>query len=439
MADQHDVTITITGTNDAPSIIYAQTDLVENTVESNVTISSFATGTIGFSDADLSDELEASHTSAGFRSEDFVASQATIDLINESFEMAASGGGGSSDSLVWVFEIDPRNVVSEGGEVLAVGEKLLIDFPVTVSDGNGGELQTRVTLAMTGTVDGIFLTVAGEYGEIVEGNSARRVAAGSFTISQQGESITELTVVPPWFTPNSRDQQFTISPAFEAAITAGFNSTIGDSGSSVDWTFAISEADLDHMAKHDLTAAFFDIIVDLSGGGREIHTVSILINGTNDLPVIVSDVGAVRGDLVEEGLSPGTDTAEGVLQATDADRGPPPKWSLPAGASPGVMQGIYGSLTLDQAGNWVYQLDNSAEMTEALTPGRLCRIASPPGQRIHSAVLSRQRSFSPLPAPMTSHISTSPPARPILTRRVLTASRNRAGASQRAMLMPMMS
>lgn len=369
LTDQHEVTITITGTNDLPAILYAQTDIVDNVVEDDVTISSFALGKIAYADADLTDELVATHGDAVLSSPDFIPSQTTAEMINEAFLLASGDDGGPDTTLVWTFEIDPRDVLSVDGEGLVLGERLLVEFPVTVVDGNGGVMNTRVSLALTATVDGIVLSVAGEFGEIFEGDNSRRTDAGSFSVVQQGATVTGLTVDPPRFALNSDDGVLTIPPAFSATITDGFSAVAADGSGSVDWTFSLAETDMDYLAENDLIAVFFDVTVSLSGGGSEIRTVSILISGSNDVPLVESDVSATRGILVEKGATEGTDTAEGELRAGDADRGEPPKWSFPAATTPGELRGTYGSITLAENGAWRYLLNDQLPVTDALKPG----------------------------------------------------------------------
>ncbi|WP_141347249.1 VCBS domain-containing protein, partial [Vibrio inusitatus] len=91
-------------------------------------------------------------------------------------------------------------------------------------------------------------------------------------------------------------------------------------------------------------------------------TVKVTINGTNDLPVIS---GTTTGDVIEAGASTvGSPTATGNLVATDPDTGDTLTWAVAQG------QGTYGDLTVDQHGQWHYQLNNSNPATDALSEGQ---------------------------------------------------------------------
>ncbi|MBE8578157.1 VCBS domain-containing protein, partial [Vibrio sp. OPT18] len=94
-------------------------------------------------------------------------------------------------------------------------------------------------------------------------------------------------------------------------------------------------------------------------------TIKVTINGTNDQPSIS---GTTSGAVVEAGENgPGTDSATGTLTTTDPDTGDTLTWAVPQG------QGAYGTMTIDQQGQWHYQLDNNNPATNALTAGQQAR------------------------------------------------------------------
>nr|WP_282166558.1 VCBS domain-containing protein [Shewanella japonica] len=94
-----------------------------------------------------------------------------------------------------------------------------------------------------------------------------------------------------------------------------------------------------------------DTLLVHSVDGTE-QQVTVTINGTNDLPVIS---GASSGSVVELGENLiGTANISGKLTATDIDSTDSIKWAI------SQPQGHFGSLSIDQHGNWSYQLDNSS-------------------------------------------------------------------------------
>ncbi|MBE2170270.1 VCBS domain-containing protein, partial [Cobetia sp. 2AS1] len=84
-------------------------------------------------------------------------------------------------------------------------------------------------------------------------------------------------------------------------------------------------------------------------------TVDIVITGTDDLPVITADSGAVEED--------GTLEATGTLTATDADN---PDLAFVAATDD---SSVYGSFEVAADGSWTYTLDNDAAETQALAAG----------------------------------------------------------------------
>jgi VCBS repeat-containing protein len=86
-------------------------------------------------------------------------------------------------------------------------------------------------------------------------------------------------------------------------------------------------------------------------GGTVSDTFDIVINNTNDAAIIA---GVDTGSLTED-LDPDADTlleVSGALTITDVDTGE-------ANFNAGVLTGSYGNLTIDAAGNWRYEADNT--------------------------------------------------------------------------------
>ena len=84
------------------------------------------------------------------------------------------------------------------------------------------------------------------------------------------------------------------------------------------------------------------------------HNIAITIDGINDTAVISgTDSAAVTED------DAASLTTSGALTVTDADAGE-------AGFSPETVNGSYGSLTIDTAGNWTYSADNSQAVIQSL-------------------------------------------------------------------------
>ncbi|WP_028111994.1 VCBS domain-containing protein, partial [Ferrimonas kyonanensis] len=81
------------------------------------------------------------------------------------------------------------------------------------------------------------------------------------------------------------------------------------------------------------------------------HQITVTVNGTNDRPVVS---GTSSGAVIEQGLNTaGTPDASGSLTETDLDKSDTITWAI------NQPQGQWGTLSIDQHGQWHYQLDNS--------------------------------------------------------------------------------
>ncbi|WP_413698868.1 VCBS domain-containing protein [Psychromonas sp. KJ10-10] len=222
--DTETVTVTITGTNDVPVI--SVSDLVASEDGSSVR------GTASFTDVDITDSHRFSVTSL------------------------ASGEGS-----VRINANNGRYTYSPGSDFqsLALGVTAEVSFDVTVDDGNGGTDTETVTVTITGTNDAPILSItdlaANEDGVAVIGNA-------SFTDVDLGDSHTYSVTSMP-------DGQGTVS------IDSGTGQYIYDPGT-----------DFQTLAVGETTNVTFDITVDDGLGGTDTETVTVIITGTNDSPVL---------------------------------------------------------------------------------------------------------------------------------------------------------
>ncbi|SDD34547.1 VCBS domain-containing protein [Kordiimonas lacus] len=120
-------------------------------------------GTLDFSDADLSDghSVSVADGGAGYLGT-FVA---TISDPSQ---------GDGSGQVSWDFTVDNDALVA-----LGEGESLTQTYDVTVSDGNGGEATETVTITMVGTNEAPVVSGVGTTGEVTEDSGDGQVATGT--------------------------------------------------------------------------------------------------------------------------------------------------------------------------------------------------------------------------------------------------------------------
>src|SRR6185295_5979540 len=151
------VTLTITGTNDAPVLTVDQTGSVQEDVAvsgGNLT----DTGTLSFTDVDVTD----THTTSASYNSDAVWTGGSLTAG----QVTAITSGFSVDSNSWDY-----TVANAALQFLAAGETITLSFDVTVTDDSGAANNSdtkTVTLTITGTNDAVTLSAITQPGSVAE-------------------------------------------------------------------------------------------------------------------------------------------------------------------------------------------------------------------------------------------------------------------------------
>lgn len=119
---------------------------------------------------------------------------------------------------------------------------------------------------------------------------------------------------------------------------------------------ASSHAAYQALGRDASTTDTFTYTVTDAVGNESTETVTVIIEGRNDAPTITG--GDTSGNVSEDGVL----TASGTLVAEDIDVGDELTWSV-------LNAGSYGSLSVDDDGNWTYTLDNDSASVQALNDG----------------------------------------------------------------------
>ncbi|MGY3921498.1 VCBS domain-containing protein, partial [Aeromonas eucrenophila] len=291
----HVVTITITGTNDLPTIAGDDRGaVVEDTSKPTLTDS----GVLTVDDAD--------------------AGQSVFRAGNGTPSANALGSLTIDSAGKWTYEVDNSKV-----QYLAEGETKVETFTVQSADGTSHV----VTITITGTND--LPTIAGDdRGAVVEDTSKPTLTdSGVLTVddADAGQSV------------------FRAGNGTPSANALG-SLTIDSAGK---WTYEVDNSKVQYLAEGETKVETFTV---QSADGTS-HVVTITITGTNDLPTIAGDD---RGAVVEDTSKP-TLTDSGVLTVDDADAGQ----SVFRAGNGTPSANALGSLTIDSAGKWTYEVDNS--------------------------------------------------------------------------------
>lgn len=232
------VNITITGTNDAPTITAAVSNgaVVEDGVTS-------AGGAIAFNDVDLRDGHTVASTANG---------AGYVGAFNAA--VTDNGAGDGAGSVEWNFSVDNAAI-----QYLAAGETLTQSYTVTVSDGQGGTVDQIVTVTLTGTNDA----------PVVQGVSAAAAEDGApVTIAFSADDV------------DSDDDAGTLTYAITSAPAEGSVVNNGDGTFSFD-----PGADFQDLAAGETRQIIFGYEAADAHGATTPGSVTITVTGTNDAPV----------------------------------------------------------------------------------------------------------------------------------------------------------
>ena len=404
-SDSREVTVTITGTNDAPKITSGQQS-------GSVTEDATQTATGHVTATDVDDNAVLTYTA----SNDGEGSYGSLAV--------------DEDTGAWTYTLDNASTAVQS---LHAGEEVTDTFTVTVTDDQGAARTQDVTVTIHGAND--TASVGDATASVTEGNTASALNAsgtvsisdvdsgenqvvaqngtagtyGSFTIGTNGAWVytgtgahDELTAgqqVTDTFTVTSADGSasktvsVTINGANDIASVGDATASVteGNTSAALDASGTVSISDVDsgenQVVAQNATAGTYgsftigtngawvytgtgahdeltagqqvtDTFTVTSKDGTDTGTVTITITGTNDT---ASMSGATTGSVTEDG----TLTATGTVTVTDPDSGQ----AHTATASGNGANG-YGTYSVDADGNWSYALNNANASVQALNAGQ---------------------------------------------------------------------
>jgi VCBS repeat-containing protein len=151
-----DVTVTVVGVNDAPTVTAGSTTPTGGFPElagktNDTSDKDQASGTIAFADPDLTDShtvTQASPTFTWSAGTLTAAQKAALTQASPLTLVQADSTGTGFGSVSWTYSAADKTF-----DFLAAGEKLTITYNVTIDDGHGGTVTRPVTVTVTGTND----------------------------------------------------------------------------------------------------------------------------------------------------------------------------------------------------------------------------------------------------------------------------------------------
>ncbi|QSX36939.1 retention module-containing protein [Shewanella sedimentimangrovi] len=308
-----DVTITITGTNDAPTISdIADFGFVEALDASNQSL--LASGTVSFDDVDTNDLVSvATSLQSGAVWSGGVLDAGLKAALEAGFSASATNVA-APGSTGWTFDASNLNL-----DFLAQGETITLTFRVTVSDGHGGSAYDDVTITITGTNDAPTISDIADFGFVEALDASNQSLLASGTVSFDDVDTNDLVSVATSLQSGAVWSGGVLDAGLKAALEAGFSASVTNAAApgSTGWTFDASNLDLDFLGEGETITLTFRVTVSDGHGGSAYDDVTITITGTNDAPTIsdIADFGFVEAlDASNQSL-----LASGTVSFDDVD------------------------------------------------------------------------------------------------------------------------
>ncbi|MFK0268501.1 VCBS domain-containing protein, partial [Pseudomonas asiatica] len=322
-------TVQFSGVNDGVTIsLGAQAGTVTEDADTtaNTTDSLTTSGTIVFNDVDLSDTHLAT----------FAAAQGnTTHLGTFVLSAVSEAANAANGSVQWTY-----NLSNTAAQYLAQGQTVTETYLVTISDGHGSSATQNVTITITGTNDGPTVSAAEiENGAVTEDGTT--VASGSFAFGDVdlADDAHVTSVSAP-------------SGALGTLVANVSDESTGDAAGTVGWTYTLNYSAAQYLAEGQTKTEVFTVTLTDDFGATVTKSVTITVTGSNDAPVLSfatgNDVGAVQEDTA---LS-----VSGQFSSTDIDHDATATWSIA-----GTNTGTYGSIAVDNSGQWTYTLANGSD------------------------------------------------------------------------------
>ncbi len=394
------LTITLTGTNDAPIISGVDTANVQEDIAPL-----FASGQLTASDVD--DGATQAWSVQG--SNNGVYGSISVDntglwtytLNNASPVVQALAEGEQHSETFTIRVMDEHGAFDD--HIVSILVKGTNDAPTAVADTNSGLEDSTITgsvalndtdvdngaslsFALNAPVAGLILNTDGSYTfdasnaayQYLAQGAVQNVVANYTVTDEHGASSTSILTITLTGTNDAPIAVADTNSGFEDSMITGsvaFNDSDVDDGTILSfalnspvaglilntdgsYTFDAGNAAYQHLAEGATQAVVANYIVTDEHGASSTSTLTITLTGTNNAPLISGiDAGNVQEDIAPH-------FASGQLTAFDVDDGATQAWSVE-----GSNNGIYGSISVDNTGLWTYTLNNASPIVQALAEG----------------------------------------------------------------------
>ncbi len=342
------ITVTINGTNDVPVVSNAAGALAGTVVEAG----SQDDGTVASGTSTVSGTLTATDVDAGATQTWSI--QGTPSATYGTIAINPTTG-------VWTYTLNNGLAATQA---LNEGQTVTQTYTARVADDFGGYVDQTITVTINGTNDV----------PVVSNQAAAR--AGTVTEAghlDNGTAVAGTSTVSGTLTATDVDAGATQTWSIQGTPSATYG-TIAINPTTGVWTYTLNNnlTATQALKENETVTQTYTARVTDDFGAYVDQTITVTINGTNDVPTVANAPAARAGTVTEAGhaidgsVAAGTVSATGTLTADDVDANATRTWSIQ-----GTPSATYGAIAINAStGVWTYTLNNSLAATQALNEGQ---------------------------------------------------------------------
>ncbi|NPV20208.1 Npun_F0296 family exosortase-dependent surface protein [Bradyrhizobium aeschynomenes] len=254
------------------------------------------TGSVKFTDADLTDRPTAS---IGAQSVTWLAADQQTDLSGQltpdqiaALEQAlklSQVGNANNGKIDWTYAIADDTL-----DFLGAGQTVTVTSTVTIDDHQGHTAMSAVVVTINGTNDLPVVTSEVQSAEIAErtdtsGSDLLDQANGTITFGDADITDAHVLKVTGVATSGNDSGLPADASVLESWLSLGTLTDTGTGGASQAWTFAAKDKAFDYLGVGEHVTLTYTIEIDDGHGGLVEVPVTVTVTGAEDAPVITGE------------------------------------------------------------------------------------------------------------------------------------------------------
>ncbi|MCX5938461.1 MAG: VCBS domain-containing protein, partial [Cyanobium sp. LacPavin_0920_WC12_MAG_62_9] len=267
----------------------------------------------------------------------------------------------NSSTGVWTYALDNTKAATQA---LKEGQSVNETFTARVTDDFGAYVDQTITVSVNGTNDVPTVTNSAT---ALSGSVTEAGHLDNGTVVAGTGSVTGTLSASDVDTGATRSWSISGNPSTNYGAN-DINASTGVLTYTLDNTNTATQALKEGQSVNEV----FTARVTDDFGAYVDQTITVSVNGTNDVPTVTNNAAALSGSVTEAGnldngtTFAGTSSISGTLGATDVDGSATRTWIIT-----GTPSTTYGAIAINAStGVWTYTLDNTLSATQALKEGQ---------------------------------------------------------------------